>query len=198
MVASDGTAQPSRPSKPTATVTEGMAPHQPSPAAQNGGDPPMLQCKSPTDGEPLSRNGIHGASKQPTSVTLGLEEPCQLPSNAAGAAHSAARPDGPGEPPSTSAPVRPNAGQQGATLMNLDASDGAPGPSVSGLPPEEPLSPQQTHAIAALQGIVGRVSQLDAEGWFQRPVSEAEAPGYQKIVHQPMSFQVGGKLLLFL
>lgn len=52
------------------------------------------------------------------------------------------------------------------------------------------LSREQVEALKTLEGILNRISGLDAEGWFQRPVSDVEAPNYNAIIKQPMCFQV--------
>ncbi len=66
-----------------------------------------------------------------------------------------------------------------------------PRPHVSkGVSNGEHLSPEVEQAIVTLEGILERLSQLDAEGWFQQPVKESDAPNYFSIVKHPMCFQV--------
>lgn len=52
------------------------------------------------------------------------------------------------------------------------------------------LTHAQVQAMKVLEGILHRISALDGEGWFQRPVTEAEAPKYHTIIKEPMCFQV--------
>lgn len=42
--------------------------------------------------------------------------------------------------------------------------------------------------VATLRGIIDKVSNLDGDGWFQRPVTEKDAPNYFAVIKNPMCF----------
>ena len=42
--------------------------------------------------------------------------------------------------------------------------------------------------IDTMRGIIDRVSNLDADGWFQQPVTEKDAPNYFAVIKNPMCF----------
>eukprot|EP00887_Chlorella_sp_A99_P002059 scaffold18.g2059.t1 len=65
--------------------------------------------------------------------------------------------------------------------------------SAQASPAEQQAQQAEDDSVAAeaeLEAILTRIAQLDAEGWFQAPVSEADAPRYYTIIKQPMCFQV--------
>jgi hypothetical protein len=55
---------------------------------------------------------------------------------------------------------------------------------------QQSLTASQREAIVELEGILTKISALDAGGWFQYPVTERDAPNYHSIIKQPMCFQV--------
>ncbi|KAL4443443.1 hypothetical protein ABPG75_011180 [Micractinium tetrahymenae] len=75
--------------------------------------------------------------------------------------------------------------QPGPTPAAAAAPTPGAAPPAGGPPP----SPGAT-AVAELEAILGRLMQIDKEGWFRHPVSELVAPKYYKIIKQPMCFEV--------
>lgn len=70
------------------------------------------------------------------------------------------------------------------------AADGGTHP-VAAPPAAVPPPSPGAAAAAELEAILGRLMQIDKEGWFRHPVSELVAPKYYKIIKQPMCFEVG-------
>ena len=93
------------------------------------------------------------------------------------------------EPPQVQEPAAEAAEQQQAAAAAAQPPDGTPA-STPAAPPADVLSPAESKAVAELEAILGRISQLDAEGWFQAPVREADAPNYYSTIKHPMCFQV--------
>lgn len=70
------------------------------------------------------------------------------------------------------------------------AAAAAPNPGIT-VPAAGPPPSPGAAAAAELEAILGRLMQIDKEGWFRHPVSELVAPKYYKIIKQPMCFEVG-------
>jgi hypothetical protein len=51
-----------------------------------------------------------------------------------------------------------------------------------------PVVAEVARVVAALRDIIDKVSNLDGDGWFQRPVTEKDAPNYFAVIKNPMCF----------
>lgn len=145
-----------------------------------------------SDKWPAKANGVSGA--QPVNME------CDLPQRQGNgwARHGGGQGAGTGPARPGTAPLQPWPVQQHLLQQQPPQQQQAPA-AEAGTPKAAPLAaagevpPDESQlAMAELEAILTRISQLDAEGWFQAPVSEADAPRYYSIIKQPMCFAVGG------
>jgi hypothetical protein len=123
---------------------------------------------------------------QPVDVDMEEAEP---PGGGAGDADCPAQPSNGNHAPVVE-PVQPHDAANGHPPGPNGAAPPSEAPCAVDGPPQGDLTPVQRQAIADLEGIVARLSQIDAERWFQHPVSSADLPSYNLIVRQPMCFDV--------
>lgn len=184
-----------------------MPPHEPSglPTANgtSGVPPPLLKVLQASAGSAVL--APEGDMLQPQRPQNGAA----APSKAAAVTSPAAAP--PGRAPANAAAQRaePRAGQQTAvptpavqaTAATPTASPPAPA-AAAGAPASAAqqaaaaaaaLANPGQQAVADLEAILGRIMNLDAEGWFRHPVRHSDAPNYYKIIKRPMCFEVGAQ-----
>lgn len=167
-----------------------MPPHQP---VENGPSSPVqlpissaifVSSEEPGKMTAAANGKVDSAERMNGVDKVEAAKPVQAPEPVAINGHP------PVEPPTSSNPAQqdtgPPAEQPPAQANGTTSADVPTEPE----PSEPALSPTEQKAIADLEGMLARISQLDVEGWFQNPVRESDAPNYHKIIKQPMCFHV--------
>jgi hypothetical protein len=147
-------------------------PHEPATGPENSGPPAVPKAMVTTT---VAENGHSVPSEKLSSAHKGMQVSPGLPGT-----------NLPEIPPHKRGDDE-HAGPVGGSPNQVDASQPSMA-AANGV--QASLTHVQVQAIKDLEGILARISHLDTEGWFQRPVTEAEAPNYYNIIKQPMCFQV--------
>ena len=160
-------------------------PHEPAAARQDGASDEVLASMWPS-------KAANGLTQLQAGYNGGLDKAEVLPNGTPQAERPAegSVPDVgslDAAPGPTTAQVAP-LGQPAAPANGSVEALPQPGPANG--PGRADLTPTQLQAIAELEHILARISQLDQEGWFQVPITDQMAPNYHSIIKQPMCFQV--------
>lgn len=158
-------------------------PHQPSASPANGASSTIWPVNG-SNGVPVLENGRKTAVHAPDVV---MKEASEQAPPAEGTSPPAER-----LPVLDAGPAQPAPASTQRKMASVGSMPGHAGQDsrAEGLRPGGTLTAAQQAAIADLEGILARISALDPEGWFQHPVTEADAPNYHSIIKHPMCFQV--------
>lgn len=107
--------------------------------------------------------------------------PCPSPSTSTPASSETPGADPPCPPTSA-------AGAQGEAKSGDKEDSGAPTTAEAGEPVVDD-DEDASQATTELLSLLDRLAALDGEGWFQAPVTDAQAPGYSTIIKHPMCLQ---------
>ena len=158
-------------------------PQQPmSPAPDEASSPQRVEMwpSKAGNGFVALENGRKASLDKPEVIVSGTSQQAR-PAEGAGPIPKGL--EAPEAPPAPKPQIEPSAGDQPA------AQPSEP-PSKPPVAAQQSLSAAQREAIVELEGILTKISALDAGGWFQYPVTERDAPNYHSIIKQPMCFQV--------
>jgi len=157
-------------------------PHEPASAQQNGASGEVLASIWPTTklsgfskGENVANGGVEHVGAIPKGAQLQ-----KIPEIGRESAQNG-----------SSAPLQasPSTGEQATPTENCLENVETPAEEhPCAVRPD--LTAAQKEAITELDNILSRISQLDAEGWFQMPVTDELAPNYRTIIKKPMCFSV--------
>lgn len=170
-----------------------MPPHEPSglPGEAGKAVPPasLLKALQASSSVPPAEVAVH---RQQNGAAL----PAKAAAAGAGAPAAAAN----GAP--ASAPQQGPRGSQQTAVVTPAAQPTAatplaspPAGTAAATQPPQPAQPPPAadaaqQAAADLETILGRIMNLDLEGWFRHPVRDCDAPNYSKIIRRPMCFEV--------
>lgn len=172
--------EPSLKGEPTGVMGPPQQPTSPPPDEASSPPRPPIWPNKAANGFVALENGCKSSLDKPEVIVSGTSEQARPAEGAGPIPKSLEAPE---------APLVPEAPKPSSVGDQPPAQPSEP-PSKPQMAAQQSLTASQREAIVELEGILTKISALDAGGWFQYPVTERDAPNYHSIIKQPMCFQV--------